>query len=115
MYSHLKKIITIKKVLEIVKKERKKGKRIVTTNGSFDIFHAGHALTLAISKQQGDILIVGVNSDESVRGYKSPKRPIVPERWRAEVVAAVEYVDFVFFFDELNPIEYLYVSLHLPR
>jgi len=85
----------------------KEGKSVVTTNGSYDILHAGHIKSLEESKAQGDVLIVGINSDHSVRQYKSPDRPIVPEGDRALIVAALACVDHVFVFDELDPIEFI--------
>jgi len=102
--NHKEKIKTLDEILKIVKKAKKEGKKIVTTNGSFDLFHAGHVELLQKAKSRGDILIVGVNSDKSVKEYKKkPGRPIIPERYRAEVVAAIEYVDYVFLFDDLIP------------
>jgi rfaE bifunctional protein nucleotidyltransferase chain/domain len=93
---------------------RAKGKTIVTTNGSFDILHAGHAKFFTEAKAQGDVLIVGLNSDESVRrwkrkmGYKDwDKRPINPQQARADLLCALEAVDYVTIFDEENPIALL--------
>lgn len=82
---------------------KRQGKRIVTTNGSFDLLHAGHALALAEAKRQGDVLMALVNSDASVRGYKGPTRPIIPERERLAMVSAIGAVDYATLFDELNP------------
>jgi rfaE bifunctional protein nucleotidyltransferase chain/domain len=102
--NHKDKIKSFGEILEIVEKAKAAGRKIVTTNGSFDIFHAGHVELLQKAKEKGDVLIVGVNSDKSVRTYKKkPGRPIVPEKYRAETVAAVGYVDFVFLFDDLIP------------
>jgi D-beta-D-heptose 7-phosphate kinase / D-beta-D-heptose 1-phosphate adenosyltransferase len=86
---------------------RAKGKRIVTVNGSFDILHNGHLHILNEARRQGDALIVGLNSDASVRGYKGPSRPIVPERRRAEMLLALRMVDYVHVFDEPDPIAFL--------
>jgi rfaE bifunctional protein nucleotidyltransferase chain/domain len=86
---------------------RAKGKRIVTINGSFDVLHAGHLYILAEARKQGDVLIVGLNSDSSVRGYKGPLRPIVPERQRADMLLALRTVDHVHVFDESDPIAFL--------
>lgn len=95
--SHKEKIKPLAEILEIVKKAKSEGKKIVTTNGSFDLFHAGHVELLEKAKSRGDILIVGINSDKSVREYKKkPGRPIIPEQFRAEAVAAIMYVDYVF-------------------
>ena len=103
------KIKTLDELITIVKILKHEGKKIVTTNGSFDIFHAGHVKALEESKTQGDILIVGINSDSSVRAYKSADRPINGERERALVVAGMACVDYVFIFNEENPIEFLKV------
>ena len=86
---------------------RARGQRIVTINGSFDVLHAGHLYILNQARQQGDVLIVGVNSDDSVRSYKGPGRPIVPERARAEMLLALRVVDYVHIFDEETPIAFL--------
>jgi D-beta-D-heptose 7-phosphate kinase/D-beta-D-heptose 1-phosphate adenosyltransferase len=86
---------------------RAKGNRIVTVNGSFDLLHAGHLYILTEAKKQGDVLIVGLNSDASVRRYKGASRPIVPEAHRAEMLLALRMVDYVHIFDESDPIEFL--------
>jgi D-beta-D-heptose 7-phosphate kinase/D-beta-D-heptose 1-phosphate adenosyltransferase len=86
---------------------RAKGKRIVTTNGSFDLLHNGHLYLLNEARQKGDVLIVGLNSDKSVKSYKGPNRPIVPERRRAEMLLALRMVDYVHIFDEPHPIAFL--------
>jgi D-beta-D-heptose 7-phosphate kinase/D-beta-D-heptose 1-phosphate adenosyltransferase len=86
---------------------RAKGKRIVTTNGSFDILHNGHLYLLSEARQRGDVLIVGLNSDTSVRSYKGPSRPFVPERRRAEMLLALRMVDYVHIFEESDPIAFL--------
>lgn len=102
-----KKIKKESELAKISKKLRNEGKTIVTTNGSFDIFHCGHVKLFNEAKNQGDILIVGINSDKSVKTYKDPRRPINPEIARAEVVAALETVDYVFIFDDLIPNRWL--------
>lgn len=86
---------------------RAKGKRIVTTNGSFDILHNGHLYILSEARQRGDVLIVGLNSDSSVKSYKGADRPIVTERRRAEMLLALRMVDYVHIFDESDPIAFL--------
>ena len=86
---------------------RARGKRIVTANGSFDVLHAGHLYILNQARQQGDVLVVGVNSDESVRSYKGASRPVVPERQRADMLLALRAVDYVHIFPEQNPIAFL--------
>jgi D-beta-D-heptose 7-phosphate kinase/D-beta-D-heptose 1-phosphate adenosyltransferase len=86
---------------------RAKGKKIVTVNGSFDVLHNGHLYILNEARQRGDVLIVGLNSDASVRSYKGPDRPIVTERRRAEMLLALRMVDYVHIFDEPDPIAFL--------
>jgi rfaE bifunctional protein nucleotidyltransferase chain/domain len=83
------------------------GRKVVWTNGCFDILHAGHARSLADAKALGDILIVGINSDESVRALKGPGRPIMPQEDRAELLAALEAVDYVTIFNEPTPVRAL--------
>ncbi|MFA4915622.1 MAG: D-glycero-beta-D-manno-heptose 1-phosphate adenylyltransferase [Syntrophales bacterium] len=84
---------------------RKKGKKIIFTNGCFDILHVGHIRYLKEAKKRGDILIVAVNSDSSVRSIKGNQRPINHEDDRAEMVASLESVDYVTIFHELTPLE----------
>jgi D-beta-D-heptose 7-phosphate kinase/D-beta-D-heptose 1-phosphate adenosyltransferase len=84
---------------------KKKGKRIVFTNGCFDLLHLGHVRYLEKSKSLGDILVVGVNSDRSVRSLKGPERPILPEEERMEILSSLACVDYVTVFDELTPLE----------
>ena len=84
---------------------RAEGRVVVFTNGCFDIIHRGHTQYLAEAKALGDILVVGVNSDRSVRALKGDTRPIVPEDDRAHVVAALSSVDLVCLFDEDTPLE----------
>lgn len=92
---------------------RAKGKRIVFTNGCFDLLHIGHLRYLEEAKALGDILVVGVNSDRSVRDLKGPKRPILPEGERAEILSGLECVDYVTIFDEPTPFEI--ISLFQPH
>jgi D-beta-D-heptose 7-phosphate kinase / D-beta-D-heptose 1-phosphate adenosyltransferase len=86
---------------------RSRGRKIVTINGSFDLLHGGHLYILSEAKKCGDVLIVGLNSDRSVRGYKGPTRPIVPEHARADMLLALRVVDYVHIFDEPDPIAFL--------
>ena len=102
-----KKIITLKKLIPIVNKLKKQNKKIVTTNGVFDILHLGHVKYLEEAKKLGDFLIVGVNTDKSVKINKGDKRPINDEKSRIFVLAALESVDYAFLFDEKNPIKWL--------
>ena len=94
-------------LIRILEKIRKEKKRIVFTNGCFDILHAGHIDLLEKAKSYGDYLVVGLNSDLSVRKIKGPNRPILPEIDRARLLAALEVVDYVVFFDEETPFEIL--------
>ena len=84
---------------------KREGKKVVFTNGCFDILHAGHTRYLREARKLGDALILALNSDSSVRSIKGPMRPIVPESERAEVVGALDSVDYVTVFDELTPLE----------
>jgi len=99
------KIIEREKIADVVAELRTEGKKIVFTNGCFDILHLGHIRYLREAKSRGDILIVGLNSDESVRKIKGEKRPIMGEEERAEILASLEMVDFVVIFDETVPDE----------
>jgi D-beta-D-heptose 7-phosphate kinase/D-beta-D-heptose 1-phosphate adenosyltransferase len=82
---------------------RAEGKTIVWTNGCFDLLHLGHVKSLQWAKQMGDILVVGVNSDSSVRQIKGEQRPLFPQNYRAEMLAALCAVDYVVIFDDLEP------------
>jgi len=81
---------------------RQRGQRIAMTNGCFDLLHPGHVATIEAARQYGDLLVVGLNSDASVRALKGNERPIVDERGRAEMLAALEAVDFVVLFDDAS-------------
>jgi len=93
---------TLKNKLEALRKE---GKKIAFTNGCFDILHVGHVRYLREAKKAGDILVLALNSDSSVRAIKGEERPLVSEEERAEVIAALEFIDFVTIFPELTPLE----------
>lgn len=97
------KVKTQDELIPILDTLRKKGKKVVFTNGCFDILHVGHVRYLKEAKGYGGILIVAVNSDSSVKTIKGAKRPIVSQSERAEVVAALEMVDYVTMFDEDTP------------
>lgn len=96
------KILSRGALVEELAAERGKGRRIVFANGCFDILHVGHVRYLAAAREEGDLLVVGVNSDSSTRMLKGSGRPILPEMARAELVAALATVDYVTIFDELN-------------
>lgn len=97
------KIKTLPELLSIRKRLKAEGKRVVFTNGCFDLLHIGHIRYLAEAKSQGDVLVVGVNSDSSVRKLKGDKRPLVKDVERAELLAALTVCDYVTIFAELTP------------
>jgi len=88
---------------KIIAAHQKAGKKIVFTNGCYDLIHVGHVRYLKEAKSHGDILVVAVNSDSSVRKLKGEKRPLIPEQERAEVLSALSCVDYVMIFDEVDP------------
>ncbi|MBN1461152.1 MAG: D-glycero-beta-D-manno-heptose 1-phosphate adenylyltransferase [Armatimonadetes bacterium] len=94
------KIVSRKEAAAQVAKWRSEGRTIAYTNGCFDIIHAGHVQTLEDARGHGDVLIVGLNSDDSARRLKGPGRPVFSERERAEMVAALSAVDLVVIFPE---------------
>jgi D-beta-D-heptose 7-phosphate kinase/D-beta-D-heptose 1-phosphate adenosyltransferase len=94
-----------KTLLRIIKDLKAKGKRIVFTNGCFDLLHIGHIRYLEEAKALGDVLVVGVNSDSSVRKLKGPKRPILPEEERTEILSGLGCVDYITLFDEIDPLK----------
>ena len=98
-----KKVLTLEKAVALVEHLRHDGRAVVFTNGVFDILHPGHVRYLQGARREGDALIVGVNSDRSVKSIKGSLRPITPEGERAEVLAALECVTAVVVFDEDNP------------
>jgi D-beta-D-heptose 7-phosphate kinase/D-beta-D-heptose 1-phosphate adenosyltransferase len=98
-------IKTVKEIKKVAKRYRKQNKKIVFTNGCFDILHKGHVSYLNNAKALGDILIVGVNSDDSVRRLKGEGRPINSHDDRAYILSALECVDYVVIFDEDTPYE----------
>src|SRR5262250_2716422 len=93
-------ILTRKELLERATSARESGARIVLANGCFDVLHVGHVRYLAGARELGDILVVGVNSDEQVAIQKGPGRPVMPAMERAEIVAALESVTYVTIFHE---------------
>jgi rfaE bifunctional protein nucleotidyltransferase chain/domain len=99
------KIVSQEELIQVTAREKREGRRVVFTNGCFDLLHPGHVRCLADARALGDMLVVAVNSDRSVRGNKGPERPLVAEQDRAEVLAALASVDFVTIFDESTPRE----------
>ncbi len=102
---YLEKIVTRAEAAAVAREARRAGRRVVFTNGCFDLLHVGHVRYLAAARDAGDLLIVGVNDDASVCRLKGPSRPVVPEAARAEVLAALAAVDYVVVFGEDTPYE----------
>jgi len=98
------KIKTLEKTKAQCQRLKASGKKVVFTNGCFDLLHPGHTRYLCAARELGDHLVVAVNSDRSVRVIKGLKRPLLPEHVRAELLAALSCVDTVFIFDEDNPL-----------
>ena len=96
-------MFTIDEAAAFVEQQRRAGRTIVFTNGVFDLLHPGHVRYLGAARAQGDALVVGINSDRSVRANKGPSRPVMPEQERAEVLAALACVDAVAIFDDQTP------------
>jgi rfaE bifunctional protein nucleotidyltransferase chain/domain len=98
------KVISRRELVSALTTRRKRGQRVVFTNGCFDLMHVGHTRYLQAARDLGDLLVVGVNTDRSVRSLdKGSDRPIVPEQQRAEVLAALACIDYVVLFDEADP------------
>ncbi|MBI3333729.1 MAG: D-glycero-beta-D-manno-heptose 1-phosphate adenylyltransferase [Candidatus Omnitrophica bacterium] len=97
-------VLPLTELVRVVRRLRAKGKVIAFTNGCFDLLHAGHLDTLERIKRRADLLIVGINSDASVRRLKGPGRPLVPARERARLIAALKPVDLVAIFAEPTPL-----------
>lgn len=97
------KLKSLDELKPIVARARSDGEKIVFTNGCFDLLHRGHLHLLREAKACGDLLIVAINSDQSVRGLKGPRRPVIPQSERAELVAAIAMVDYVVLFDDADP------------
>ena len=98
-------VLSQDEVLQLAGREGRGPRRVVFTNGCFDLLHPGHIHTLEAARALGDLLVVGVNSDRSVRALKGADRPVVAEAERAEILAALEAVDFVVIFDSETPRE----------
>ena len=90
---------------KLVSEHKNKGEKVVFTNGCYDLLHIGHIQCFQESKALGDILIVALNSDSSIRALKGPSRPIIPEEERAEIIAAMENVDYITIFDQADPLK----------
>ena len=101
------KIYQRSELASVLQQAKSDGNVVVTTNGCFDVLHLGHLRYLQAARQLGDLLVVAVNSDSSVRHLKGENRPLVPEEERAEMLAGLECVDYVVIFPELTPIDLL--------
>lgn len=101
------KIVPLDQLEAIAQEFRERGEKLVATNGCFDLLHAGHVRYLQAARALGDALAVGVNGDQSVRALKGAARPLNPEHDRAEILAALECVDFVAIFPELRATRFL--------
>src|SRR4030066_2098237 len=99
----MSKVVSLKKLKEELEGLRRRGGKVVFTNGCFDIIHAGHVRYLKKARSLGGALVVGLNSDSSVRSIKGETRPIVPQKERAEVLSALEAVDYVVVFNDPTP------------
>jgi D-beta-D-heptose 7-phosphate kinase/D-beta-D-heptose 1-phosphate adenosyltransferase len=99
----IRKVKSLGSVVRAVRAAQQAGRRVVFTNGCFDLLHRGHTRYLEQARALGDLLVVAINSDASVRALKGPSRPVVPAEQRAEVLAALAAVDLVAIFDELDP------------
>lgn len=99
------KVVSLKKLITIRKKIKKENRKVVFTNGCFDLLHRGHIEYLKKAKRLGDILIVGLNSDTSVRRIKGKGRPVQSQKDRAVILASLYFVDYVCIFNELTPLK----------
>ena len=97
------KLKSLNEITDLAAQARENGKCVVFTNGCFDLLHRGHVHILREARASGDLLIVGINSDRSVKSLKGPSRPILPQTDRIELIAAMEMVDYVVLFDESDP------------
>ena len=98
----MKKLYALSRLRKIIGGHKKQGKRIVLANGCFDLIHVGHIRYLKEAKEKGDVLVVALNSDPSVRKLKGKGRPVLNQKERAEIISSFYFVDYVTFFDELN-------------
>ncbi len=103
----MKKLKTLKEALPIIEKIREQNKKIVTTNGSFDIIHPAHIRIFEKAKKRGDILIVLLNSDSSIKKNKGEGRPILNQKDRAIILSGIQYIDYIIIFEQETPLEIL--------
>jgi len=102
-----KKIKSQEELIRIVADYKRKCKTVVSTNGIFDMFNIGHLMALQGAKAYGDILIVGINSDDSTKMIRGVRHPIIPQQDRMEIISELSCVDFVYIFDDIYPCEFL--------
>ncbi|MBX9941002.1 MAG: D-glycero-beta-D-manno-heptose 1-phosphate adenylyltransferase [Candidatus Obscuribacterales bacterium] len=103
----MSKVLALDELRQLSEKLKQEGKKLVTTNGCFDILHVGHARILAEARKLGDVLVVGLNSDDSVKRLKGESRPINNQADRAEMLTHLRSVDYVYIFSEDTPVEFL--------
>jgi D-beta-D-heptose 7-phosphate kinase/D-beta-D-heptose 1-phosphate adenosyltransferase len=101
----MNKILDWKNLKQELDRLRREGKKIAFTNGCFDILHVGHTRYLRQAREKGDVLVLALNSDSSVRQIKGEKRPLIPQDERADLLACLEFVDYITIFDETTPLE----------
>jgi rfaE bifunctional protein nucleotidyltransferase chain/domain len=99
------KIKSAREISRIASRAHAAGLKVVTTNGSFDLLHVGHVRILERARKEGDLLVVLLNSDSSVMHLKGPARPILPQHERAEMLSAIQWVDYVVIFNEDTPLK----------
>ena len=101
------KFCSLKQITQIVRNLQKKGKKVVFTNGCFDLIHVGHVSLFQKAKSLGDVLIVAINSDKSLANIKGPKRPLVCQKDRVKVLSALQAIDYIIIFSQNTPYEIL--------
>ncbi len=111
MATSIKKIHSLRSLEEIRTALKREGKRVVFTNGCFDLIHGGHVHLIKEAKKLGDVLIVAVNDDDSIRAIKGPSRPIFPLAERLEILEAIEHIDYLVSFPEETPHKLISVLL----
>jgi D-glycero-beta-D-manno-heptose 1-phosphate adenylyltransferase len=107
--AYKQKVILPEQLADFTQALRQEGKSLTTLNGSFDLLHAGHLQIIFEASQIGDVLIVALNTDQSIKQYKSPARPLVPLEYRLQMMSALSFVDYVTWFDETDPCHLLEV------
>lgn len=98
----MKKLYTLSQLTKIIQEHKKRGQKVVLANGCFDLIHIGHIRYLKESKKKGDILVLALNSDSSIRKLKGEGRPILNQKERADIASAFYFIDYITFFDEPN-------------